>query len=224
MVELALADPDASVESLRAVCGRVLAAGADQERLIEALLTLARSERSVERRERFDLADVVAATLADARTEGVAVTRSLDAAPISGDRRLAERLVCNLLDNAVRYNQPNGWVHITTCTDAGRARLAVSKRGPPVAPGEETELLEPFRRAAPERCSHGTGHGLGLSIAAAIAAAHDAELTVHALDQGGLDIEASFPASEPATDRRALESARAGQSTSRIRPATRAGR
>ena len=55
-----MSDPDASVDSLRAAGERVLVAGSQQERLIEALFTLARGDRGLERRERVDLADVVA--------------------------------------------------------------------------------------------------------------------------------------------------------------------
>ncbi|WP_245173589.1 sensor histidine kinase [Streptomyces aureus] len=65
IVDVALADPGASVESLRAACLRVRAAGQEQERLIEALLTLARSQGGLRRREFIDLADLVGEHLPD---------------------------------------------------------------------------------------------------------------------------------------------------------------
>jgi signal transduction histidine kinase len=148
---------------------------------------------------------VVATTLADVLPEALELTTSLDPAPLSGDRRLIERLAANLLDNAIRHNVPDGWVRATTRTTGGRATLTVSNSGPLIAPGEESELLEPFRRAAPERSSHGNGHGLGLSITAAIAAAHDAELTMRARPQGGLDVEVRFQAAPATPGQPALE-------------------
>ena len=91
-------------------------AGKQQERLIEALLTLARSERGLDEREPFDLAAVTAAALhsrshqADER--GLYVHATLDPAETAGDSRLAERLVANMLDNALRYNQPHGRIDV----------------------------------------------------------------------------------------------------------------
>jgi signal transduction histidine kinase len=188
MIEVALADPDASEDSLREVCRRVLAAGEEQERVIEALLTLARSQRGIDRREPFDLAALAEAALARVELPGDA---DLRAAPAAGDPRLAERLVCNLVDNASRHNVPGGWVRVTTGVEGERSTLRVSNSGPVIAPDEVGALLEPFRRAAPER-THGQGHGLGLSIAASIAAAHGASLQVRARPQGGLDVEVGF--------------------------------
>jgi signal transduction histidine kinase len=118
LLEVALADPDASADSLRHACERVLASSVEQERLIEALLTLASSERGLERREPLDLgamaAETVRATAAEARLCGVHVTSTLGAAPTRGDPRLVARLARNLVDNALRYNIPAGDVEVTT--------------------------------------------------------------------------------------------------------------
>jgi signal transduction histidine kinase len=56
VVQVALADLDADSESLRAACERVLASGAKQVRIIEALLTLSRGQAGLDKREPFDLA------------------------------------------------------------------------------------------------------------------------------------------------------------------------
>jgi signal transduction histidine kinase len=192
MIEVALADPNADAESLRAVCERVLAAGAEQERVIEALLTLARSQRGLEERRPFDLAAVAEAALADLGPEP-RVEAMLESAATSGDQRLVERLVVNLLDNAVRHNVRDGWVRVRTRVEGERALLRVENTGPVVPADEVASLVEPFRRAAPERASHGGGLGLGLSIAAAIASAHDATLELRARPEGGLDVELALP-------------------------------
>jgi signal transduction histidine kinase len=201
-LEVALADPYASEASLRAACERVLAAGAEQERLITALLDLARSERGLDHREAVALDDVVAGALSAAPVaDGVTVTTALEPARVSGDARLLERLAANLLENALEHNVPSGWVRVGTATEDGRAVLRVSNGGPKIEPGEVDGLIEPFRRAD-GRLSH-RGHGLGLSIVAAIASAHDAELAVRALDLGGLEVGVTFPpvAPRPLLDR-----------------------
>jgi signal transduction histidine kinase len=201
LVEVALADPDATVESLRETCERVLAAGEQQERLIEALLTLSRSQRGLDRREPFDLAVVAGEVLLDrapeAESRRLRVETALDPAPTSGDSALGERLVANLVDNALRHNLTGGRLDVATGTKAGRAVLTVSNSGPPVPPAEVARLFEPFQRLS-DRSGHDGGLGLGLSIVHAIAAAHGATLTARARPEGGLTIEVGFPPAEPA--------------------------
>jgi signal transduction histidine kinase len=207
LAEVALGDPSATVDSLRASHQRVLAAGRQQERLIEALLTLARSERGLDEREPFDLATVTATALHTRRDQaeqrGLYIHANLQPAETSGDPRLAERLVANLLDNAIRYNHPHGHIDVTTTTSAGRALLTVANSGARVATDEVERLLKPFQRLGPDRTNHSDGLGLGLSIVQAIATAHQATLTARAQPTGGLDIEVGFPSPTriPATPR-----------------------
>jgi signal transduction histidine kinase len=197
--EVALADPAATVDSLRASHGRVLAAGREQERLIEALLTLARSERGLDEREPVDLAAITAMMLHARQREverrGLYVHATLEPAETAGDPRLAERLVANLLDNALRYNQPHGRIDVTTTARAGRAVLSVANSGPQIPPEEVERLFRPFQRLGADRTDQSDGLGLGLSIVHAIATAHHATLTAHAQPGGGLEIEVGFPSS-----------------------------
>jgi signal transduction histidine kinase len=202
--EVALGDPEATVDSLRASHERVLAAGRQQERLIEALLTLARSERGLDEREPFDLA-AVTATMLHARHQqaeglGLYVHATLEPAKTLGDPRLAERLVANLLDNALRYNQPHGRVDVTTTAKAGRAVLSVANSGPPIPPEEVERLFKPFQRLGADRTDQTDGLGLGLSIVQAIAIAHHATLSARAQPGGGLDVEIGFPSRNGAPD------------------------
>ena len=196
MVEVALADPDADAESLRRTCRRVLDAGEQQERLIEGLLTLARSQRGLQENEPLDLREVSSQVLtafeANRNGDGCSIESELASAAISGDERLLERLLANLLDNAVRHNVPGGWVRVWTGVRDGRSTLGVSNSGPVIAPADLDSLLEPFRRAGTERARHRDGHGLGLSIVAAIASAHGAVLRTRARSEGGMDVEVSF--------------------------------
>jgi signal transduction histidine kinase len=205
LVEVALADPDATVESLRGTCTRVLAASEQQERLIEALLTLARSQRGLVSRDALDLGAVAGEVLQGVRPSGVRVESELGQALTTGDCALVERLVGNLLDNALRYNlERDGWVTVWTGVRDGRPTLEISNSGPVVPATQTGELLEPFRRLDGERTDT-RGAGLGLSIVAAIAVAHDAGLRPTPRPDGGLDVEVSFPAAAAAHETRPLE-------------------
>jgi signal transduction histidine kinase len=197
LLQVALTDPDATAETLRSTCQDVLALGQQQERLIEALLTLASSERGIEQREPFDLGDiagnVVLARQPEAKRRGIRVDTTLAPAPVAGDPSLVESLVANLVDNALRHNAAGGRIEIATTTTAGRARITVRNTGPVVPPGEVERLFQPFQQLGGERIRHTDGHGLGLAIVHAIASAHGATLIPRARPEGGLDIDVSFP-------------------------------
>ncbi len=191
LLQVALADPDADVDSLRATCRELLGLGRQQERLIEALLTLATSEQGIERPEPVELAEVARTVLAARQPGDVTVTRALGPAPVSGDPDLLESLVANLVDNALRYNVAGGRVEVTTTVADGRAGIGVRNTGPVVPPDQVARLFQPFQRLDRQRT--GERHGLGLAIVRAIAAAHGAALTARAQPGGGLDIWVTFP-------------------------------
>ncbi len=197
LLQVALADPEADLGSLRTACHQVLALGVAQERLIDALLTLATSERGIEHREACDLGDITAAVLGDRRPAGrdrsLRIDPTLAAAPVLGDRRLLESLVGNLVDNAIRHNIEGGWVEVTTASSEGRASLSVRNTGPVIAADQVSTLLRPFQRLGVERTSTGEGHGLGLTIVQSIASAHGAQLLATARPDGGLDVDVVFP-------------------------------
>jgi signal transduction histidine kinase len=196
LLELILSDPKATVGTFRTTCQQVLDESAQQEQLIDSLLALAQGERGVDTREPIDLAaiagEALAAREAEAAARGVQLEVSLEPALVSGDRRLIERLVSNLVDNALRHNMPGGSAHVAVRDLAGEVELAVANTGP-VVPAEEGErLLQPFQRLAGDRVGHGEGLGLGLSIVATIAKAHQAALDVRAGAHGGLEVDVRF--------------------------------
>jgi signal transduction histidine kinase len=198
MIEVALADRDATAETLRRTCERVLAVGQQQEQLIEALLTLARSQRGLDRRELLDLGVITEAVLEsrspEAAARGLVVTASIATAPVRGDARLLERLAANLIDNAIRHNVPHGQIDIQVTTGGGQSRLKIANTGPVIPADQASRLLQPFERLPGRRTTTDQGLGLGLSIVAAIAKAHHATLTLTMCQQGGLDVEIGFTA------------------------------
>jgi signal transduction histidine kinase len=196
-VEVALADPDASAAELRETAERVRAATDRSERLIESLLTLSRSEAAaVARPDAVDLAAAVELALdgvdGEVRDHGIEVHADLGCARAQGERRLLERLVANLVENAVRHNVPGGWIALSTGVRDGAARLRVENSGTVVPPERVDELLEPFQRLS--RHAPGTGAGLGLSIVRSVTDAHGGSLAVAARPEGGLRVDVELPA------------------------------
>ncbi|MFJ4767566.1 sensor histidine kinase [Streptomyces uncialis] len=196
LLEVALADPDADAETLRAACQEALALGGHQERLVQALLALATSERGVTRRDTLDLAHiarrVLASRLGQATEKGIALAEDLTPAVTTGDPRLVESLIANLIENAIRHNHPDGHVRITTRTSGAGATLTVTNSGPVVPDDQLQRLLQPFQRLVPDRDSRRDGYGLGLAIVNAVTRAHHATLTTGARPEGGLAITVRF--------------------------------
>ncbi|MEW1924530.1 MULTISPECIES: sensor histidine kinase [unclassified Streptomyces] len=191
--EIGLAgEPDA--RQVARIRTKLISVADDSERLIEGLLLLATSERGLERREPIAV-DVVA----DAVAEGLAglaaerdVTLHLRAEPLTvhGDGVLLDRLVHNLVANAVHYNVKGGRVEVRTGPDG----IEVTNTGPVVPPDTVPHLFEPFRRLRERTHARGEGAGLGLSIVDAIARAHGAQTTAEANGEGGgLSVRVRFP-------------------------------
>jgi signal transduction histidine kinase len=196
LLEETLTDRRPTMEAFRATFERVLKISDQQAQLLESLLTLATGERGLESRVPVDLAALTEQVLA-ARPETSAGGPRLDPriapAATAGDPALVERLVANLVDNAMRYNVPGGSVEVATGSRDGQATISVSNTGPVVPAEQVARLLEPFQRL--DRSARDDGHhGLGLSIAHAIALTHGGTLSALPRPGGGLVVQATFPA------------------------------
>ena len=202
LLEEQLTDPNATLNSFRSTSRRLLTLGQDQERLLEALLTLASSERGLDNHEPFDLSvitdEILTARLPEIHQLALHIDAKIAPAPTIGDPALAQRLVANLIDNAIHHNTTGGQIEAQTGTRAGRAFISIANTGRQIPADELERLFEPFQRLGADRTNQGPDqHGLGLSIVRAIASAHHATLTARARPQGGLAIEVSFPATPP---------------------------
>ena len=201
LIEVAFDNPQAS-ELLRQLGATLLAVNERHERLIDGLLTLARSEQRVTDPIPVELADVALHVATEsqcaARTACVAIRTHLQPAPVMGDPVLLEQLTQNLVDNAIRYNLPeHGEITVTTDMLDGDAQLTVENTGPAVPPYEVPSLFEPFRRLSTrERIADSTsrGAGLGLSIVRSVAHAHGGEVHASPRQGGGLSVQVRMPA------------------------------
>ncbi|MGO9890070.1 MAG: sensor histidine kinase [Solirubrobacteraceae bacterium] len=198
LLQVALADPNASELTLRATCEELLASQVDQERLLEGLLTLASSERGLELREPVDLPALVDSALRQLAPKlerrGLSIEATLGPATAMGDPALIGRLIVNLLDNAIDHNVDRGHVDVGTQTLEGHAVLTISNTGAPIPASETGRLFEPFQQLHGSRLANNGHHGLGLSIVRAIAVAHDAELDAKPRPAGGLTVTVRFRA------------------------------
>lgn len=194
-LDVTLSDPDASSDELRRMGDVALGATERAQRLVGSLLTLARlqsGDRSeVTIREPVDLAALIPPVLAtvagEAAERSISIDTETSAARTSGDPRLLERLIGNLVENAVRHNVNGGWLRVSCGETDGRVWLHVANGGQVIPPGDVDGLFEPFRRGG--RMRTGTrGAGLGLSIVRMIVEAHHGRLQAAAPPFGGLAV------------------------------------
>lgn len=200
-VDVALADPEPTVTDLCRMAGVVRDATRRADRLVEALLLLARSEaqerQGLDVHEHVDLAVLVPravrALSAEADSRAVTVTTEVASAPVWGDSSLLERLVGNLVENAIRHNVDGGQVTVATGTEQASAWLSIRNTGTALEEITVHDLFAPFRRGGTARTAN-RGAGLGLSIVRAVASAHGGEATARPLPEGGLEVRVRLPA------------------------------
>jgi signal transduction histidine kinase len=196
LIEVAVQRRGASAE-IRRLGETLLEINSRHERLIDGLLTLAKSNREPGDLSYVDLADVVTHVAAQHPT----VTAAPGEAPTTGNVVLLERLVQNLVENGVRHNVPDGWVQVTSDTRPdGSVEVVVTNTGPVVPPYEVPGLFEPFRRLVADRLATPAGAGLGLSIVRAVAHAHGGHVHARPRDGGGLVVTVTLPAAETTQD------------------------
>ena len=184
-------------DQLELLTGQLLATNERNERLIEGLLVLSESDRGLASRTPLRL-DLITGTVLDAHRalaadSGITITSRLLPRVVLGEQVLLERLVTNLLQNALKYNRPDGTVDVQVGEEPA---LLVVNTGDDVPPHEVAALFEPFRRRAGTRIDHSGGAGLGLSIARSITRAHDGTIAASSTGHDGLRVQVSLPVAE----------------------------
>ncbi|MFI2613061.1 sensor histidine kinase [Kitasatospora sp. NPDC018619] len=197
LLEVQLSDPAASPD-LQQLGKTLLATNERSEQLVEGLLLLARSENELTDRRPVELSEVATRALEQTRAEAdkreVELRSKLDPAMAAGNGVLLERLALNLLQNAVRYNSPGGWVELATTAVPGGGELVVSNTGPVVPRYELEHIFEPFRRIkGADRTRSDKGVGLGLSIVRSVVRAHGGTVEATPRAGGGLTMRVRIP-------------------------------
>jgi signal transduction histidine kinase len=191
-----LDNPASTPADLRGMAADIRVAVDHAEHLIAALLILARNERGLTVHEQIDLATIAEDVLDSVDLRDRRLHRAFEQAVISGDPVLLERLVANLVDNAVRYNGAAGDVWVSTHTITGESHLTVANTGPRISAADAERIFQPFQRLN-DRASH-EGFGLGLTIVASIAAVHGGTAAARPRNEGGLSITVTIPTAAPA--------------------------
>jgi signal transduction histidine kinase len=196
-IDVALADPEVSADELREMGAAVTEAVERSENLIDGLLVLATAE-STPTMTNLDLDEIARHEVGAASDEADALRLRLEIdlqpAPVQGDRSLLERMVANLLENAVRHNTLDGWFSVKTWVADSAAVLEVANGGQVVAPAEVDRLFDRFYRPDKSRSRKTGGFGLGLSIVRSVATAHGGTVELTAPESGGLRVTVSIPA------------------------------
>jgi signal transduction histidine kinase len=195
-IDVTLAKPSPTARQLSDMAVRVQRSIDKAESMVEALLTLAVSDQGKLSTEFTDLAtwaeDAIDAAAPEIERMDLRVDAKLDPAEATGDPQLLERMVWNLVDNAVRHNEPGGWITLRTGNGDAAAYLEIANSGPLIPDDAVPSLFEPFRRME-ARTGVRDGAGLGLSIARSVITAHRATVTARSQPDGGLDISVVIP-------------------------------
>ncbi len=199
-IDVALSDPELSRDELQDMGVAITEAVDRSEKLIDGLLILARADSSPTLTD-VDLADIaeneVGLQSSEADALGLRLDLDLEQAPLKGERALLERMVGNLVQNAIRHNTPGGWFKVKTSIVRDRVLLEVANGGT-IVPSEEVDhLFDRFYRPDKSRSRKTGGFGLGLSIVKSVAAAHGGSVELNAPPEGGLHVVVSLPATPP---------------------------
>jgi signal transduction histidine kinase len=197
LTEVAMDDPHAG-EDLHRLGAQLIRVNERNERLVEGLLVLAESDRGVPGKVPVQL-DQVAASVLDAHADmagkhDVHLHRSIAERQMSGDPLLLERLIGNLVTNAILYNVPGGWVEVEVLAETDRGPAMSVRNTGQVVPAESVAaLFEPFRRLSADRTNHSGGAGLGMSIARSITTAHGGTIRARPRSEGGRIVDIELP-------------------------------
>jgi signal transduction histidine kinase len=199
LIEVSLAH-HLTPEQLTLVAAQLLETNERNERLIEGLLVLSESDRGLMSWSPLRL-DLITEAVVDAHRKradeaGLTVTTELRPRVVLGEQVLLERLVTNLVQNAVKYNRADGTIDVRVGDDPA---LTVVNTGADIPADEVSALFEPFRRRSAGRIDHSGGAGLGLAIARSITRAHDGTIAASSTGRDGLRVEVAFPAAQDKT-------------------------
>jgi signal transduction histidine kinase len=202
-LDVTFSDPEATTDDMRASAEVVQRAIQRAEALVTALLTLERADAPRTVSEPVDLAALARAVLDQraevARERGIELRPALQPATFEGDPVLMERLIENLVGNALAYNHPPdgptpvGWIEVDTHLEGETAVLRVANSGAAIDPSTAPTLFERFRRMDTSRSRETGGYGLGLAIVRAVAQHHGGEATARSLPAGGLEVTVRIP-------------------------------
>jgi signal transduction histidine kinase len=195
LIEVSMSAP-LTTEQTELVTRQLLRTNERNEQLIEGLLVLSEADRGLVSHAPTRLDTIVAHVVETHRElaarHEVSLSAQLNERTVGGEAVLLERLVNNLVRNAILYNHEGGRVDVTVGTHPA---LVVANTGPLIGADEVDGLFEPFRRLQRQRINNDGGAGLGLTIVRSIVAAHHGTIAATAGTAGGLQLIVDLPLS-----------------------------
>jgi signal transduction histidine kinase len=190
-------------EPHRARLEAIAQAASRMQRLADDLLILAKADRSIERdlfvidlgERTREVAHRFAAAAAHKEIALEVITASDPR--MYGNPDQVDRIIANLIDNAIRFTDRGGTVTVTCREAPGGALVTVADTGAGIALGDQQRVFERFWRGDPARSTDG-GSGLGLAIVQALARRHGAQITLTSVPRKGSEFAIWFPARPPA--------------------------
>jgi len=201
-LDVAMAKPGPLPPESVALAGRIRHELDHIDTLLEGFLTLARTQQvPASDQAAVSLSGTAAAAIGQRAdtASGLALTVDHEPCPdaaVTGSRTLLARMIENVIDNAIRHNEPGGWVRVREQAEGALAQVVVENGGAVLAQKEVDRLGRPFHRLGRERTGTGDGTGLGLSIVKSIAEAHGGGVALQALPGGGLRVTITLPRAE----------------------------
>lgn len=190
--DLTLADVASSPRE-RELAATVRAAAVRTEALLDSLLALARAESTMNERERVDVADLAGDVIGEwierADAAQIEVDLTLTTAVVRGDRFLLQRLIANLVDNAIKHNRSGGWLRLEVATEGTDAVITVTNTGDLIDDDQIAEITKPFQRIDDRR----PGYGLGTMVVQSVVTSHGGTFAIAARPEGGLVITVHLP-------------------------------
>ncbi len=198
-LDVAMAKREAVPPHVRTLTDRLRRELDHADQLLESFLTLAQAQQGpLTDRSTVSLAELSHVAV-DRRSEAISAMR-LDVEQrentdvwVTGSQTLLSRMVENLVENAVKHNQPGGWLRVTTTVTGNRALLVVDNGGPVLDPVEIMQITQPFWRAGAARTGSDKGVGMGLAIVSSIVEVHGGTLDLEAFSEGGLSVAIALP-------------------------------
>jgi CheY-like chemotaxis protein/two-component sensor histidine kinase len=149
-------------------------------RMVDDLMDVARLERGkvVLQKQRVDLNNAVGSAVescfAAARAKGhrISVSFHSEAVPVEADPVRLEQIVCNLVNNAIKFTPHAEEIRVSTAIEGGFAQVSVTDRGIGFRPEEAAQLFEPFTQVNPTLARTAGGLGMGLTIVQRLAELH----------------------------------------------------
>lgn len=192
---------DATVDEWRSLASETIAETERMLEIVNVTLDITEAESGATRLERIelDLADVVGAAVdlfqTVAEDRDISLTADVPRrCPISGDRYRLQRVVANLLDNALKYTDEGGAVRVTLTDEDTMVRLVVADNGRGISPEDVSRIFERFYRC--DRSRGQRGNGLGLSLALAFVRVHGGDIGVESEPGHGSKFTVTLPRNE----------------------------